>query len=110
MRNKLSYVLFFIAAVFLALYLGTQLAQGQTFVPDKGIKPLECGIQRVVPPESFRTSMLTSNGLEYYLYDTNGDSLVDVIMALHPLDENRYPLLYMFDGRDNKTFDGHPDW
>lgn len=69
------------------------------------IKPFECGIERVVPLESFMRSELLQNGLEAHLYDTNRDGVFDVQILIPQGDTNRYPVLYMFD----RDYDGDPD-
>lgn len=77
-------------------------------VQGPNIKPLECGIERVVPPESFMATYQTENGLEIHLFDTSGDGKRDVEIAIPQGDENRYPLFYAF---DRAPFDpkGPPD-
>lgn len=73
--------------------------------PPPNIKPLECGIERVVPLDSFMRSEFLQNGLEAHLYDTNGDGVFDVQILIPQGDTNRYPVLYMFD----RDYDGDPD-
>ena len=77
-----------------------------TPIDKPNILPLECGIERVVPVESFRGSFLPGNGLEVYTYDTDGDGQRDVEIAIPEGDENRYPLFYFF---DRKPYDDQPD-
>lgn len=69
------------------------------------IKPLECGIERVVPPETLIGNYFLENGLEVFIYDTNKDGEFDVAILLPQGDSNRYPLTYMFD----RDYDGDPD-
>ena len=69
------------------------------------ITPLECRIERIVPPETLVGNYFMENGLEVFIYDTNGDGKFDVQIALPQGDINRYPLSYMFD----RDYDGDPD-
>ena len=69
------------------------------------IQPLECGIERVVPSESLVGNYFMENGLEVFIYDTNGDGRSDVQTMLPQGDTNRYPLAYLFD----RDYDGDPD-
>ena len=69
------------------------------------IQPLECGIGRVVPSESLVGNYFMENGLEVFIYDTNGDGRFDVQIMLPQGDTNRYPLAYLFD----RDYDGDPD-
>lgn len=69
------------------------------------IQPLECGIERVVPPETLMGNYFIENGLEAFIYDTNGDGERDVQIMLPQGDINRYPLVYLFD----RDYDGDPD-
>lgn len=69
------------------------------------IKPLECNLQRETPDSAYMGSSLAQNGLEYHYYDTNGDGVRDVVIAIPQGDENRYPLMYSFDN----TYNGEPD-
>lgn len=69
------------------------------------IQPLECGIERVVPSESLVGNYFMENGLEVFIYDTNGDGRFDVQIMLPQGDTNRYPLAYLFD----RDYDGDPD-
>lgn len=69
------------------------------------IHPLECGIERVVPPDTLIGNYFMENGLEVFIYDTNGDGKFDVQIVLPQGDINRYPQIYMFD----RDYDGDPD-
>lgn len=64
-------------------------------LPD--ILPLECGIERVVPLNTYLGSKEKANGTTWYYFDTNLDGIFDVTMSLATGDENRHPVLYYFD-------------
>lgn len=69
------------------------------------LTPLECGIERVVPSESLVGNYFMENGLEVFVYDTNGDGQFDVQIGLPQGDTNWYPLVYLFD----RDYDEDPD-
>lgn len=66
--------------------------------PPPDVWPLECGIERATPPDSFQKELESPNNLTIYFYDTNHDGKADVQMYV-PLDDliNRYPLFYSID-------------
>lgn len=67
-------------------------------VPDPpNIKPLECGIERETPIESYMGVYNSQDGVEVFKYDTNKDGWADVQIRLHGEDMNRYPQHYGFD-------------
>lgn len=95
---------------YLSITLGLVLmlsgtAQGDETTTPPDILPLECGIERVVPPETYMRSEFLQNGLIAHLYDTNRDGVFDVQILIPQGDLNRYPVLYMFD----RDYDGDPD-
>lgn len=69
------------------------------------VEYLECGLERVVPPETLIGNYFMENGLEIFVYDTNGDGEFDVVLTLPQGDINRYPLFHTFD----RDYDGQPD-
>jgi len=69
------------------------------------IIPLECGIERETPADQFVGQMNSENGLTIYKYDTNGDKIPDVQIAIPTGDPNRYPLFYSID----RTYNNEPD-
>lgn len=71
-----------------------------------GIRPLECGIERPTPNETFMGGLLMANGLEAYMFDTNNDGQFDAQIMIPQGDQNRYPTLYMF---DRHPYDGQPN-
>lgn len=83
-------------------YAGTVEEMVFTMPP---IKTLECGIERVVPKESFHHYSMSQNGLESYWFDTNKDGLYDVEIMASQGDENRFPVFYTFD----RDYDRQPD-
>ena len=107
------FVVFLGALAFAVGVFWVQVTQGDEYlpldsisrVPKPTIKPLECGLQRETPESAYLGSKFAPNGLEYHYYDTNGDGVRDVVIAIPQGDENRYPLLYSFDN----TYDGQPD-
>ena len=74
-----------------------------TVVPN--ILPLECDIERPTPMDTYLGSMNGFDGMEIFMFDTNGDGESDAQLRLHPDDPNRYPNHYAFD-RDYKIYDG----
>lgn len=73
-----------------------------------GIRPLECGIERPTPNETFIGGQLLGNGLEAYLFDTikRGNGQFDAQIMIPQGDQNRYPTIYMF---DRPPYDGEPN-
>lgn len=71
-----------------------------------GILPLECGIERPTPADTYMGGKLMANGLEARMFDTNHDGQFDVQIMIPQGDQNRYPLIYMF---DRFPFDGEPN-
>jgi len=69
------------------------------------ILPLECGIERETPLDTFMGQDNVAYGLTIYRYDTNKDGLNDVQVAIPTGDPNRYPLFYTFD----RTYNNEPD-
>lgn len=90
----------YIVAVYAAVIVGVLLgraAQAETLP----IWPLECGIEKEVPVETFMVSEYQENGLEVFWFDTDGNGQRDVAMYIPQGDENRYPLYYAFDRTGN---------
>lgn len=97
--------LVFILVVVVTLYsvIITVIARAETL---QGIRPLECGIERPTPNDTFIGGQLLANGMEAYMFDTNKDGQFDVQIMIPQDDQNRYPLTYMF---DRPPYDGQPN-
>jgi hypothetical protein len=67
-------------------------------------KPLECGIQRETPFDTYMGSKL-GRTMEMHEYDTNHDGQKDVVMNIPLGDLNRHPQFYLFDN----NYDNLPD-
>ena len=98
----LVFILFIVAALYSVIL--TVAARADDTLG--GIRPLECGIERPTPNETFMGGQLLANGLEAYMFDTNKDDQFDVQIMIPQHDENRYPSIYMF---DRTPYDGEPN-